>query len=158
MPENRQTNARENDRNVNLPASRRECVKHRFGISPPLCWFNGIPRERVDARVSAVCARTVCAPRGGRLIYFAADQYWQVAIYKCWDLLDLSALRYPLITQPSALRYFLLHPPARPALSNRPPLRFAPLRLAHISTLQSQRGLGTSLVIIVNWPTLDWNT
>jgi len=74
--------------------------------------------------------------RGGRLIYFAANQYWQVAIYKCWDLLDLSALRYPLITQPSALRYFLLHPlapavyPATfraiPLLATYSPLAFSP--------------------------------
>jgi len=37
----------------------------------------------------------------------------------------------------------------RPDRLRPAPLRFAP-RLAHIFTLQSQRGLGTSLVIIVN--------
>lgn len=81
----------------------------------------------------------------GQAHLFTEDQYWQVVIYKCWDPLDLSALRYPLITtlcppssslSPSILPPSL--PPPRPNSHNSSP------RARYISTLQSA-GLGYKL-------------
>lgn len=70
----------------------------------------------------------------GQAHLFTEDQYWQVVIYKCWDPLDLSALRYPLITT-------LCPPPS--SLPTSPSCNSSP-RARYISTLQSA-GLGYKL-------------
>lgn len=97
----------------------------RFKRPPPT--YHGIAQGPAITVSSAMHA-------WGQAHLFTEDQYWQVVIYKCWDPLDLSALRYPLITT-------LCPPPS--SLPTSPSCNSSP-RARYISTLQSA-GLGYKL-------------
>lgn len=156
----RQTIAgREGNENVGLTFGvSRRVFERRSGI-PSSYWFNGIARSlsrasphpqlrprTADAGVHPVCA---CVGAGSFILpRISIDRLQFTNAETCWIYRHSAtlSLRNPL---PSVIFSSTRRPPP-PIRLRSVPLRSSPLLAARIFTLQSERGLGTSLVIIVN--------